>query len=145
MTSPQIPDCIVEEIAKGSLFIVEDHPRLRERLEKFIESFPEFRFAGAASDAESALEELNLRQPDLVLIDHSLPGMSGLALIALVKARWPRVRCVLYSGYRKHEYLTRAFAAGADGVISKGNPVDLIDGVRRVMAGERFVSANLCA
>ncbi len=128
------------------LLIVEDHPVARQTLCQFLERFPDLKVAGIAATAEDALKKLSdSANYDLLLIDVSLPRMSGIELIGAVKKIAPDSRCLMLSGHDDVTYVNRALAAGARGYLLKGNPDELMTGIREVLAGKTFVSADLAA
>jgi CheY-like chemotaxis protein len=81
--------------------------------------------------------------PDLILIDLSLPGMSGIDLIRRLHALHPELRCAILSGHRSPTYVGQALAAGAMGYILKGDPLEISRGIDAIVRGGRFVSADL--
>lgn len=125
------------------MFLVEDHEEMREVLVQFLTLDPDVRVAGAVESAEDALESLEDERPDLLVIDVSLPGMSGLDLLDVVSERWPGVRCLVLSGHGQPEHVDRALRAGARAYVLKGNPYELREAVRAVMDGEVYLSDRL--
>jgi DNA-binding NarL/FixJ family response regulator len=79
----------------------------------------------------------------MVLIDISLPQMSGTELIAVLRARWPALSCLILSGHKEASYVEQGLAAGAQGYILKGNTAELKEGIAAVLAGHRYLSASL--
>lgn len=129
----------------GRLYIslVEDHPVLRGVLKDYISRLPDVRACRAVATAEDALKELDGDPPDLVLIDLSLPGMSGIELVQELRRIHPDLRCAILSGHRSRSYADSALAAGANGYLLKGDPVEIERGMRAILAGERYVSRSL--
>lgn len=128
------------------LFVVEDHPVTRQTLCQFLGRFPDLKVSGTAATAEEALKQLsNSVKYDLLLIDVSLPRMNGIELVGEVKKIAPNSRCMMLSGHDDVTYVNRALAAGAQGYLLKGNPEELVVGIREVIAGKTFVSADLAA
>jgi DNA-binding NarL/FixJ family response regulator len=129
----------------ASVYIVDDHPVVRAGVAEYVDHLSGLTVCGTADSAEAALDEIDDAAPDLVLIDLSLPQMTGIGLIqALRKSSVVRRLCVL-SGHYGSGYVEQALAAGADGYILKGDPTELERGVRALLAGERFVSGRLTA
>lgn len=123
--------------------IVEDHPVLREILGDYVS-----RMAGVAScllvgSAEAALEQVEDDPPDLVLVDFSLPGMNGIELIRRLRRKLPELPCAILTGHRVSSYVSEALIAGAKGYLLKDDPQELEQGVRSILAGDRFVSRGL--
>ncbi|RPI22914.1 MAG: DNA-binding response regulator [Acidobacteria bacterium] len=128
------------------LFIVEDHPITRQTLCEFLERVPDLTVVGTAASAEEALKQLgDSVKYDLLLVDVSLPAMSGIEFVGEVRKIAPDSRCVMLSGHDDITYVNRALAAGARGYLLKGNPDELVVGIREVMAGRTFFSADLAA
>lgn len=127
----------------AKIYIVEDHARMRELLRDWIDALPGLSVSGAADSAETALEELPKLDAALVLVDMSLPRMSGIELVAAVRAQWPDIRCLIMSGHNEPGYVERALAAGAQGYVLKGKPSEIEPAIRAVLAGERFISPVL--
>jgi DNA-binding NarL/FixJ family response regulator len=127
----------------ASIYIVEDHARMRELLSNWIDALPGLSVCGAAGSAETALEELPGLDASLVLVDMSLPQMSGIDLVAALQARFPEMRCLIMSGHNEPGYVERALAAGAHGYVLKGKPSEIEPAIAAVLAGERFISPAL--
>lgn len=126
-----------------SIFLVEDHPLMRMMLTETIATMASLTVCGSAGSAEAALDTLSGVEPDLMLVDMSLPGMSGADLVRRLRAERPATPCVMLSGHGEAAYVRQAFEAGAEGYILKGDPYELERAIRRVAAGERYVSDAL--
>ena len=125
------------------IYIVEDHEIMREMLRETIDGLEGLSVSGAAATAEQALAELQDIEVNLVLIDMSLPGMSGASLVAHLRARQPPVRCLIYSGHRERTYVDQALEAGTQGYVLKGDPAELEGAIARVLNGEMYLSPDL--
>ncbi len=125
------------------IFVVEDHFLMQQMLQEFISLEADLEVCATASSGEEALEDLAQASPDLMLIDLSLPGVSGLDLIISVKARYPELPCAILSGHGERHYAEQAMAAGALGYVLKGDPDELPLAIRQVMQGERYISKAL--
>ena len=125
------------------VYIVEDHELMREVLHDYLRAIPGLSVCGDAVSGEEALEGLAVSEPDLVLVDTSLPEMSGIDLVARVRARWPDLPCLMMSGHGQEEYVERALTAGARGYLLKGQPAELRPAIRQVMDGGRYLSPRL--
>ncbi|MBS0431128.1 MAG: response regulator transcription factor [Proteobacteria bacterium] len=119
-----------------SVYIVEDHPRMRDVLREWIAALPGLTVCGAAECAETALRELATTKADLVLVDMSLPGMDGTELVAALRERHPDIRCLILSGHDEARYVQRALAAGAQGYLLKDRPAEIEKAITTVLAGE---------
>jgi len=127
----------------SKIYLVEDHEIVREMVGNYIESFPDFEICGMAATGEEALESLVDEEVDLILIDTSLPGMSGIDLVRKVLTLRPALCCVIYSGHGETAYIEQAVRAGARGYVLKGNPEELADALRQVLSGETYLSEAL--
>ena len=123
--------------------IVEDHPVLRDVLVEYIGRLPDVKLCAVSASAEDALKAFDGSDPDLMLVDLSLPGMSGIDLIRELLRRAPDVRCAILSGHRSPAYVREALAAGALGFMLKGDPHEIDLGVEAILAGKRYVSEGL--
>lgn len=124
------------------VYIVEDHPVMRETLQDYLALAPDLEICGMAESAEAALEALDAAAPDVVVVDLSLPGRSGLELVEEIRERWG-TPCVILSGHGERTYVGRAFACGARGYVLKGNPRDLPLAIASVLEGEIHLSPAL--
>ncbi len=112
--------------------IVEDDRGLREQLARILGAARDVRFVGACASGEEALDRIHLLQPDVVLMDIKLPGMSG---VTQLKRSLPSLQILMLTVYEDSERLFRALKAGADGYLVKSSPPEgllaAIDDVRR--------------
>lgn len=131
-------------MTKKRIFIVDDHPIMRQGLGQLINNEPDMELVGEASDARAALTGVLECKPDLVVIDISLPGKNGLELIKDLKASADGVLMLVHSMHDESLYVERVLRAGAHGYIMKhegGKKV--IDAMRKVMRGEIYVSPEM--
>jgi DNA-binding NarL/FixJ family response regulator len=132
------------EAKKKRIFIVDDHPIMRQGLAQLINHEPDLEMVGEAADARAALTGVLETKPDLVIIDISLPGKNGLELIKDLKASSDGVVMLVHSMHDESLYVERVLRAGAHGYIMKhegGKKV--IDAVRKVLRGEIYVSPEM--
>lgn len=129
---------------KIKIFIVDDHSIVRDGLPQLLESQPDFEVIGSAETGEKALEMLRLLSPDVIILDISMPGMSGFETIGLFRELLPNTRIVIYSMHEKEAYVHKVLSSGALGYVLKGAPVaELIGAVRAVCRNEYFLSGKL--
>lgn len=126
-----------------TIYIIEDNALVREALIILIEEEPDLAICGMAETAVEALEEILQAEPDVVLTDFSLPGMSGIELIERLSILKPEQRVAMLSAHTSPIYAEQALAAGALGYILKGNAVAVLSGIRRVLDGEVYVSPSV--
>jgi DNA-binding NarL/FixJ family response regulator len=131
---------------RRKVFIVEDHPVFREGLVQIINSEGDLTVCGEAANAEQALEAIPNLKPDLVLVDISLPGKSGLELIKDLRARNGGVKLLVLSMHDEALYADRVLRAGGDGYIMKQeDPEEVVDAIRDVLSGHIYVSDEIMA
>jgi DNA-binding NarL/FixJ family response regulator len=124
------------------VMLVDDHAVVRTGYRRLLELEPGFHVVAEAEDGNQALAELQrLREPpDVVVVDLSMPGRSGLDLLRRLGFRMPTVRTLVFSMHDAPALVVQALAAGAAGFVTKASaPQVLVDALRRVAAGQRPV------
>jgi DNA-binding NarL/FixJ family response regulator len=126
------------------IFAIEDHAMMRDMLVEFLSLEPDWEVSGVAATGEQALHALDdtASPPSLVLVDVSLPGMTGIEFVRRFNRRGGRPPCVMLSGHHDPSYARHAEAAGAYGYVVKGNPEELVKAIRTVLEGRRYVRAE---
>lgn len=127
----------------AQIFIVEDHPIMRESVRMLLERQSGMAVQGEAATAESALAALAQNLPDLVLIDVSLPGMNGIELAQTIHKQYPALPVMILSGHGEKNHVEQALMSGARGYVLKGNADELPGAIRQVLSGERYLSAEI--
>lgn len=126
---------------KTRIFIVDDHPILRQGLALLINQEENLTTVGEAGDATTAMQGIDKMKPDLVLMDISLEGTSGIELTKNILAKQPNMRVLVISMYDESVYVDRALQAGAKGYLMKREVTDhIISAIHKVMSGEIYVS-----
>lgn len=126
------------------IMIVDDHPLMRKGLALTLEAESDLTVPAQASNAEEALEMVERIQPDLCIVDVSLPGMSGLELIKHLQAVRPSMAILVVSRHDESLYAERAIRAGARGYLMKLEAGDVIvKAVRHVLSGGIYVSDEI--
>ncbi|MBA4368584.1 MAG: DNA-binding response regulator [Desulfobacterium sp.] len=129
---------------KKSILIVDDHPLFREGLKSMLERDRRFAIAGEAGTGQDGLAMAKKIQPDMILIDVSLPDMSGIHLIYDIRKALPDIHIIIVSMHSKVDYIAEAFKAGATGYVSKDSASDmLLQGIEKVSKGEFFMDSSL--
>lgn len=118
---------------KSRIFIVEDHPIMRQTYTVLFGSSGEFEVCGTASSAEEALRLIPAASPDLILADISLPGMSGLQFVKELREASNGIRVLVTSGHDGVHYANEAERAGADGFVTKGDFQELLREIRQLL------------
>jgi DNA-binding NarL/FixJ family response regulator len=131
---------------KRNVFIVDDHPLVRQGLALLIDREPDLHACGQAGDAVQAVRDIELLKPDLVIVDLSLEESSGLELIKDLKVRHPGLPVLTLSMHDEVIYAERALRAGAKGYVMKQEATDrVVTAIRRVLSGQIYVSDGLAA
>jgi DNA-binding NarL/FixJ family response regulator len=104
---------------------------------------PDLVVCGEAATAAAALDQVVEAQPDLVLIDISLPDMNGIALARILRERHPALPLAMLTGHRGRRYVEQALAAGVRGYILKGQAHLLPLAIRQLVQGEPYLSAEI--
>ena len=115
------------------IFVVDDHHAMRTVLLRLLERASGLCSCGSAASAGEALLLIPSAQPDLVLVDISLPDGDGLDLIHEIRVRWPSLRTLALSGHDQPAYIQAARAAGASGFLSKVRSGRLIDVIHVIL------------
>lgn len=128
------------------IYIVDDHPLMRKGIAMSLGAETGLRVCGHAASAEVALDEIPKLNPDLVVVDISLPGMSGIELIKHLLALNPNLKTLVMSRHDESLYAERAIRAGAKGYVMKLEADEqLTKAVRRVLGGGIYVSDEINA
>ncbi len=116
--------------------LVEDRREIRERWVRLLESFGDFRCVCACASGEAALRDIPAAQPDVVLMDIFLPGISGIECTARLKGRLPQTQILILTASDDEEMVFPALEAGADGYLLKqSKPADLREALLDVLQG----------
>jgi DNA-binding NarL/FixJ family response regulator len=133
-------------IRRMRVLIVDDHPMTRAGLAHMINHQPDMIVSGEAESAAQALAALEASEPDLMLVDITLPGKSGLELIKDLKAMHPGLPVLVISMHDESLYADRVLRAGARGYITKHEGGEkLMRAIRCVLSGKIYVSENMSA
>jgi DNA-binding NarL/FixJ family response regulator len=137
------PDSKPTTSIRKRVFIVDDHPLMRQGVATLLNLHPEFTVCGEAADAPTALERIPASQPDLVVVDLTLKRGSGLELIKSLRFGWPNIKTLVLSMHDEVDYLERVLRAGANGFLAKDDAsAQIVDAVSKVLQGERYLSAT---
>ncbi|HEY4300030.1 MAG TPA: response regulator transcription factor [Candidatus Didemnitutus sp.] len=123
------------------VFLVDDHPLVREWLGSLIEQQPDLAVCGQASSSGAAFEAISRMQPDVAVVDLSLEDGSGLELIKQLQALTPPPKVLVLSMHDEAFYAERALRAGASGYVMKRSATGrVIDAIRHVLDGRLYIS-----
>jgi two-component system, NarL family, invasion response regulator UvrY len=129
---------------KISVLLVDDHAVVREGYRRLLERDQDLLVVGEAASSAEALQRDGELEPEVIVLDIALPGVSGIETLRRILARRPAARVLMFSMYQDGIYATHAFNAGARGYLSKASAPDrLVSAVRAVAAGERYISPDV--
>src|SRR5438874_6249055 len=124
--------------------IADDHTIVREGLKQLLLAAGVFEIAGEARDGHEVLKLAREKDFDVLLLDLSMPGKSGMDLIKQVKSERPRLRILVLSMHQEHQYAVRAIKAGASGYLTKDSASTLlVSAIEKVAGGGAFISAEV--
>lgn len=126
------------------VIIADDHVIFRVGLKQVINTNTELAVVDEASTGEELLRKVQEKDFDLVILDISMPGRSGLDTLAELKKIRPKLPVLVLSMHPEEQYAMRAYKSGASGYLTKGNPTsELLSALQKIMAGKKYVSADL--
>lgn len=126
------------------ILIADDHSIVREGVKQIVKNLSEIKIIEEVSDGIEAFAKICSTDYDLVILDISMPGMSGLDVLQRMKDRNISTRVLMFSFYPQEQYAIRAFKLGASGYLSKDSAFEeLALAIRKIAAGGRYVSAAL--
>ena len=126
------------------IIIADDHAFLREKKKKTIQDEIDMKIVGEASNANEALSIIKELDPDVVIMDISMPGKSGLDVLKDLKVMKKKYRILILSMHPEDRFAIRALKAGAAGYLTKESaPDELVKAIRTVLTGRKYVSKAL--
>ncbi|SHN04318.1 response regulator [Phytopseudomonas punonensis] len=126
------------------VLIADDHALMRAGLKRLFELYDDIRVVTEAADGTQALEKLRSLTVDLLLLDISMPGLSGEALVTRISHQYPKLPILILSMHNDPHLALRVLRCGAAGYLTKGqSPETLVDAVRKVSSGNRFIDPEL--
>ena len=129
---------------KHGVFIVDDHPLVREGLTNLINRQSDLVVCGEAKDSAEAIDGMTKERPDVAIIDISLTSESGLELLKQVVKQFPQVALIVLSMHDEALYAERALRAGARGYVMKHETSkNVLTSIRRVIGGDTYVSERI--
>lgn len=131
-------------MAKQRILLVDDHEVVRLGLKSLLERHPQFDVVGEASSAREAMEIINEKHPDVVVMDIRLPGISGIEACEEITGRFPETKVIMLTSYAEDEMLFSAIRAGASGYILKQiGGEDLVRALEAVGRGEAMLDPTV--
>ena len=127
-----------------SCLIVDDHTLFRDGIRHLLAGDPEIEVVGEANDASEALEKVAALQPDIVLMDVGMPGLSSFEAARMIDRNWPGTRVIFLTMYEDEEYLLQALDAGGSGYMLKDVAApEMLEAVREVSRGRKYLSPRV--
>lgn len=127
-----------------TVLLVDDHAVVREGYRRLLEGNPLLRVVGEAGDAQSAYQAFCEHNPQVTVMDVTLPGASGIEALRRIRARDSEARVLMFSMHEEPVFASRAFEAGARGYITKAAaPEALVEAVLTVARGQHYVTGRL--
>jgi DNA-binding NarL/FixJ family response regulator len=128
------------------IVIVDDHPLFRKGLEQLIHSDGPFAVCGEAGNASEAMDVIRKLDPDLAIVDLSLPGANGIELIKNIRAEFPKLPILVLSMHDESLYAVRALRAGANGYVMKHEAMaNVVQAIHEVFSGRPYLSPAMAA
>jgi len=126
------------------ILVADDHAIVREGLKQIVRETSDMEVAGEAADGRQVFQMVANDDWDVVLLDIGMPGKSGIDILKELKAEKPGLPVLMLSMYPEEQYAVRALKAGASGYLTKESvPDELINAIRKVSAGGKYVSSSL--
>lgn len=124
--------------------LLDDHPIVRQGVHNLLDTVPTFSVVGEAGDGIEGLELIQRLRPDVLIVDVMMPGLNGLDVIKQALKRLPRMRIIVLSMQSADSYVVEALNSGAAGyVLKETGPNEIIQAIRKVMQGEKYLSPKL--
>lgn len=129
---------------KIRILIADDHPIVRAGFKQVLSETPDMEVTDEAGNGQEAMACIRKKELDVVLLDISMPGRSGLEVLKELKEEKPKLPVLILSMYPEEQYAIRALRAGASGYLTKASaPNELISAIRKVAEGGKYISATL--
>jgi DNA-binding NarL/FixJ family response regulator len=126
------------------IVLADDHTIVREGLRGLLAAQADFEVVAEASDGHEVIKRLRENDFDVLVLDMSMPGKSGVELIKQVRAEKPKLRILVLTMHEEHQYAVRAIRAGAAGYLTKeGASAQLVSAIRKVAGGGAYISAEV--
>lgn len=136
----------IQEKGKGMIriLIIDDHAIVRRGLRDIVADTPDMEVVVEAANGHEGLRMVRKSEPDVILLDISMPGLSGLETLQQIKAERPNRPVLMLSMFPEEQYAVRALKLGASGYLTKESaPDELIAAIRKVAGGGRYVNTTL--
>ena len=126
------------------IFVLDDHPVVRQGLKTILEDEPDITVSGEASTYRELIDLLEAKTPDLIVLDITLPDRSGLDVLKDLKAQHPDIPVLILTIHKEEHFAVRTLKAGADGFLNKMSVSDeLVQAVRKIATGGKYISPGV--
>jgi len=124
--------------------IVDDHAIVRAGLKQFLSEMVDMRVVGEASTGREAIDLARTTEMDVIIMDLSMPGQSGIDALAMIRAKAPDVGILILSGYPEEQYAVNLIKQGASGYLNKEcEPMEIVTAIRTIALGRRYISPSV--
>ena len=131
-------------VEKKRIFIAEDHTIVRDGLRSILSANPDLEIVGEAEDGREAIRGVEVNSPDLVILDLSMPRMSGMEAIKEIKKVSPKTRILVLTIHKTEEYILPVLKAGADGYMLKyDTQAELMTAIKNILNGKAYLSPGV--
>lgn len=121
--------------------IVDDHAIVRSGLRQFFSDHVDLRVMGEAASGREAIDLVRMVELDVLVMDLSMPGQSGMDALAMIRAKAPDLGILILSGYPEEHYAVNLIRQGASGYLNKGcEPLEIVDAIRMISLGKRYIT-----
>jgi len=126
------------------IIIADDHTIVRKGIKQLLEENDSIQVVDEASNGQELLEKIKKNKINLVLLDISMPGRSGIDILKQIKNDHPDLPVLILSMYPEEQYAIRALKSGASGYITKDSaPEELLTAIKKIISGRKYISSNL--
>jgi len=126
------------------IIITDDHPSLREGIGALLKQESDIEVIGFAENGADLLAQLEIKKPDLVLVDINMPVMNGIEATKEIKIKYPEIKVIVFSQYDEKRFVKRVLKEGANGYILKSaTSNEMARAIRMVMNGGTYLSEEL--
>lgn len=127
-----------------TILLADDHHVIRQALHLLLDSESDFQVMGEAADGQETLQLAEQLQPEVLIVDLMMPGLSGIEVTRRIKKSFPQIHIVILSMHDTEAYVVEALQAGASGyVLKKSTSGELVQAIQQVLAGNRYLSPPL--
>ena len=129
---------------KYTIVLADDHVLIRHGIKNIIKLNAELEVIGEVSNGEELLECLKMQVPDLVILDISMPKITGIEAVSLVKKKYPQVKVLMLTMHKSKQYFYHSMSGGADGYLMKDDSdEELLLAIRKIQSGKNYISPML--